>query len=355
MKHFFYLLAVVLMLSVVPVPAEAGESSLAEAPIFIDGKPYNSKFIMIEGHLLVPALFFKKTGAQVDWDNQYRSVVLKARDTMFALPIGKRYSDDFNRATGTWERGKLAAVPIELAGEPFIPLVETAKKLGMDVKYDRIIDRTFITTHIEYKPNEITVANTSEKYVALTFDDGPDDFYTPRILSILKEKGVPATFFVIGRNVSRYPNITKQMVSEGHSVANHTWSHPDLRYTWSADVKKEILDTQDIIFKTIGRKSDLFRPPYGFYTKADLAILSEIGMRNIKWSVDTLDWSGLTADMILDIVRRDITPGGIILQHNNSANRNLEGTIEALPIIIDELKKQGYMFVTLQTLLDRQK
>lgn len=108
--------------------------------------------------------------------------------------------------------------------------------------------------------------------------------------------------------------------------------------------------------KVVGRKPDLFRPPFGAFTKADLALLHELGMRNILWTVDTRDWSGLSADEIMEIVHREISPGGIVLQHNFQYNRGLlDGTVEALPRIIDDLQKQGYKFVTLQTLLDHEK
>lgn len=103
--------------------------------------------------------------------------------------------------------------------------------------------------------------------------------------------------------------------------------------------------------RVVGKKPDIFRPPYGAYTKADMLLFNEIGMRNILWFVDTLDWSGTTGEDILKIVHRDISPGGIVLQHNFQSDTGLlDGTIEALPKMIDELKAKGYRFVTVQTL-----
>ncbi|WP_227936393.1 polysaccharide deacetylase family protein [Alkalihalobacillus deserti] len=332
----------------------AQESQLSEAPIFIDGEAVNTRFIMREGHLLVPAIFLKHTGTLVDWNEEYRSVVFQSKERMFALPVEKDFTDDFDRVTGTWKRGSLSTETIEFNGEPFIPLIDVVKKLGMNVKYDPKVKRTFITTNIHIQPNELNKVDTSSMLVALTFDDGPENHYTPMILDILKEKGVPATFFVVGREITTYPEIMKRIVNEGHGIGNHTWHHPDLRKKWSSRIQEEIQSTQQELQKVVGKKPDLFRPPYGAMTKADKVILNKMGMRNILWSVDTLDWSGLPADDILEIVNRDISPGGIILQHNFQYGRLLDGSVEALPRIIDDLQKKGYKFVTLQTLLAKQ-
>ncbi|MCT8136620.1 polysaccharide deacetylase family protein [Anaerobacillus sp. CMMVII] len=345
-------IVVIFLLSLITLssPVYANESQLPEAPIFIDGQAITTKYIMRNGHLLVPAIFLKHTGTYVDWNEQYRSVVFRVNNTMFALPVGKNYSDDF--VNGLWQRSALPTETLEFNGEPFVPLVSVARKLGMGVRYDPVLNRTFITSTITIKSNTIMKANTDVKLVALTFDDGPESHYTPQILDILKAKGVPATFFVMGKQIEAFPDQMKRMVNEGHGIANHTWNHPNLRRVWTAKVRDEILSTQMQMEKVVGRKPDLFRPPFGAITKADVAVLNELGLRNIMWSVDTLDWSGLSGDEILKIVERDITPGGIILQHNfQSHERLLDGTIEALPKIIDELRARGYKFVTVQTLL----
>lgn len=329
----------------------AEESTLPEAPIYIDNKPVTTKFLMRNDHILVPALFFKNTGFLVDWDNEYRSVVFQGKGKRFALPVGKKFTDDY--VQGAWKRGKLSTETIEFKNEVFVPLVDVAEKMGMHVTYNPQQNRTFITTNYYVKPNAVEQGNTKEKLVALTFDDGPDYYYTPLILDILKEKGVPATFFIMGKQAKVLPDLMRRMVREGHGIGNHTMNHPDLRKQWSSKVREEILSTQQVLQNIIGRSPDLFRPPYGAITKADQVILNEIGMRNIMWSVDTLDWSGASADQILEIVHRDISPGKIILQHNFQDGRLLNGTIGALPKIIDDLQKQGYQFVTVQTLLSK--
>lgn len=352
-KHFSKIVCVlVCLLFVVPETIFSSESRLPEAPIIIDDQPIRTKYIMREGHLFVPAIFLKHTGAFVDWNEQYRSVVFRAGEVMFGLPIGKDFSDDYFRSTDTWKRSAVPVPALEFAGEPFVPLVHVAKKLGMTVRYDPEIARTFITSNISVKPNVINRVNTNEKLVALTFDDGPDDFYTSKILDVLKEKDVKVTFFVMGKQVRNYPEEMKRIVREGHGIANHTFNHPDMRRIWSGKIREEITTTQRELERVVGRKPDLFRPPFGAITKADTIVLNELGMRNIMWSVDTLDWSGLSGEEIVEIVLRDTKPGGIILQHNfQSDSPLLDGTVEALPVIIDELRKQGYKFVTIHTLL----
>lgn len=330
--------------------SHAQESQLDEAIVMIDNQPFTTKYIMREGHLLVPALFFKHTGTFVDWNEEYSSVVFRVRDIQFALPIGKNFTDDLVK--GNWQRGTLPTKTIDYQGQVFVPLVQVARKLEMDVRYDPTLRRTFITSNIEVKPNRVDHGDQTKKLVALTFDDGPDDQYTPKILAILKEKGARATFFVVGNQIEEFSEQMKRIVQEGHGIANHTWSHPDLRKIWSADVKKEIQSTQAEMIRVVGRQPDLFRPPYGAYTKSDLATFNELGMRNILWNVDTMDWSGLSGDEIVKNVKRDISPGGIILQHNFPIDSDLlAGTVDALPKIIDELRAEGYQFVTVQTLL----
>ncbi len=329
----------------------ASESMLPVAPIFIDGEPISTTYTLREGHLLVPALFLKNTGAYVDWNEQYKSVVFNMKNIMFALPVGKRFSDDY--VGGIWKRSPLPTETFDFYGEPYVPLITVAKKLGMDVRYDASLARTFITTNYSVKANNIKQANTSEKLVALTFDDGPEILNTPKILDILKEKGVPATFFVMGKQIKEFPDEMKRIVNEGHAIANHTYTHYDSRRIWTDKLRKEIQSTQEEMARVVGKKPDIFRPPYGSFSKADMRLLNELGMRNILWSVDTLDWSGTTAEDILKIVHRDISPGGIVLQHNFQSDR-LKGTVVALPKIIDELKAKGYRFVTIQTLLANQ-
>ncbi|OEH91418.1 polysaccharide deacetylase [Bacillus solimangrovi] len=333
---------------------EAQESKLPEAAIYIDKQPINTRYIMRDDHLLVPALFLKNTGAQVDKNEKYNSIVFKMKNKLFSLPIGTNYLDDYNSWLDIWKRSTISTATVNFRGEIFVPLIDVATKLGMNVTYDSVNKTTLITTNYTIESNLVRNVNTTEKLVALTFDDGPEDKYTPEILDILKEKGVKATFYVVGQQIEKFPEQMRRIVNEGHGIGNHTWSHPDLKNKWSATVKEELLSTQDQIEKVVGLQSDLVRPPYGSYTKAETVLFNEIGLKNILWNVDTEDWSGNSADEILSNVRKDLAPGSIVLQHNFGGNF-LDGTVEALPRIIDELHEEGYQFVTIHTLLDRAK
>jgi peptidoglycan/xylan/chitin deacetylase (PgdA/CDA1 family) len=194
--------------------------------------------------------------------------------------------------------------------------------------------------------------NSSQKLVALTFDDGPDNYYTPRILDILHAKGVPGTFFMVGKQAKHFPNMVKRIVNEGNAIGNHSWDHPKLWTLSNDQVKQEILSTENTIQQITGRRTDLFRPPYGRVTPADVALIHDLGYRVIDWSVDTLDWKGTPAPTILQFVNKEISPGGIILEHCMTGHPGeLNGTLQALPQIIDRLHSQGYQFVTVQTLL----
>ncbi|KGA99058.1 polysaccharide deacetylase [Alkalihalobacillus alcalophilus ATCC 27647 = CGMCC 1.3604] len=334
----------------------AQDSMLDEATVVIDNQPFETEYIMNEGHVLVPALFMKHTGALVNWNEQYESVVFQANEKKMALPVGKDYAEIYNEKKNQWERQPLPVKTIDYEGTAFIPLVAASRELGMDVTYHSQQARTYIQSNIQVTPNHFAQGNTSEKLVALTFDDGPDQHYTPIVLDILKEKGVHATFFVVGQQVMISPTIMQRIVDEGHGIGNHSWGHPNLKELWSSEVREEIQLTQETLQKTVGRAPMLFRPPYGSYTKAETVIFNELGIKNTLWSVDTLDWSGQGAEQILDTVHRQVFPGAIILQHNFQADEPLlDGSVEALPKMIDELREKGYKFVTLQTMIDRQR
>jgi peptidoglycan/xylan/chitin deacetylase (PgdA/CDA1 family) len=194
--------------------------------------------------------------------------------------------------------------------------------------------------------------NPNKKWVALTFDDGPDNFYTYKILDILHEKKAPATFFIVGKEAKMFPEVLKRIVSEGHDIGNHTWDHPNFHYLNTSQVKQEIQKAEDEIQRITGKRTNLFRPPYGITTIEDIREIHNLGYRVIDWSVDTVDWKGTSAREILTLVNQEVSPGGIIVQHCMAGKKGeLDGTVKALPQIIDRLRAQGYELVTVHTLL----
>lgn len=232
-----------------------------------------------------------------------------------------------------------------------VSLSELIKANPQIVNPSQIFIGQVINLPAQEETGMIYMGSTGKKRVALTFDDGPDKIYTMKILEILKEKNVKATFFVVGQQVQRYPELTKQIHDEGHTLANHTWDHAKLPYLTDEQFINNIESTSLEIEKVIGIKPDLFRPPYGYIKDEQVQKLNDLGYRSVMWSIDTNDWSGNTSDDILRRVHRNVSPGGIMLLHNFEVPGHLDGMIEALPQIINQLRAQGYEFVTVDLLL----
>ncbi|MGI6484840.1 MAG: polysaccharide deacetylase family protein [Tepidanaerobacteraceae bacterium] len=194
-----------------------------------------------------------------------------------------------------------------------------------------------------------------EKIVALTFDDGPDDTYTPPILDVLKAKGVRATFFIIGKRAEGYSEVMQRIVDESHLLGNHSWSHPDIMKLPLDKMKEEVLKTDEKLksyYKDTKCYKKLFRSPYGSIDPKRVEFLGDLGYKIISWNVDSLDWKGLSAEEVKTNVLENVTNNSIILQHSaGGQGEDLSGTVEALPEIIDVLKKEGYKFVTVDELL----
>lgn len=190
------------------------------------------------------------------------------------------------------------------------------------------------------------------KQVALTFDDGPDNRYTPQILDLLRREGVPATFFLVGGEVGKYPEVVQRILAEGHVVANHSWSHPNFFKQAAELAWDQVYRTEKAIYDLIGLRPALFRPPYGALREENVHMLAAQGYKAIHWSADSFDWRTQDVDQILINVLPDTRRGGIILMHSaGGTNQNLDATVGALPELIYTLRVQGYKFVTVDELL----
>jgi len=190
-------------------------------------------------------------------------------------------------------------------------------------------------------------AKGPEKIVALTFDDGPDRVYTPKVLDILKEKGVKATFFLIGSRVEEDPEIAKRIADEGHAIGNHTYSHPKLTKA-SPLLAEELRKTREALEKLGLGDNGFFRPPYGAAEPSLVEQAADLGYRVAMWSVDSLDWRGLSKTEVVRNVEGYVQPGSVILQHSaGGPGEDLSGSVLAVAEIIDILTAQGYRFVTL--------
>ncbi len=187
-------------------------------------------------------------------------------------------------------------------------------------------------------PNSI-----EEKFVYLTFDDGPNAVYHPLLLDILKKYGVQATFFLVGTNAQKYDAVTKRTLAEGHSIGNHTLNHAFLPKLSHIKIDKEIKDTTTILQSFTDKTVDLFRPPYGGVNPYVKSNAKQLKLRLILWNVDPQDWSEPTVDELIHRVISKAHNGSDILLHSNHLV-----TVKALPAIIETLQSQGYGFKTFQ-------
>lgn len=188
-----------------------------------------------------------------------------------------------------------------------------------------------------------------EPVVAITFDDGPNPRQTPLLLDILKERGIRATFFVVGRSAAAHPAILQRMVAEGHEVANHTWDHATLGEAGSDETRRQILMTNEAIRAAVGKGPVLIRPPYGRTNPTlDRWMARELGLTVVLWSVDSSDWKHRDPIRVQAEIVRAAKPGSIILAHDIHAT-----TVSAMPATLDQLQARGFRFLTVSELIAR--
>ena len=184
-------------------------------------------------------------------------------------------------------------------------------------------------------------------YIALTFDDGPSATLTPKLLDLLAAHQMKATFFVVGQNAADNPAILKRALREGHEIANHSWSHPNLGKMSDDAVRRELQKTDDAIFAAIGKRPTFLRPPYGSITPRQKRwINEEFGYRIIIWDVDPLDWKKPGPSVVCSRILKETRPGSIVLAHDIHP-----ATLEAMPATFDQLSAKGFKSVTVSDLL----
>ncbi|MEH1919743.1 polysaccharide deacetylase family protein [Nostoc sp.] len=190
-----------------------------------------------------------------------------------------------------------------------------------------------------------------QKVIALTFDDGPWPESTAQVLDILKQNQIKGTFFLIGQNVKNYPSLVKREIAEGHVIGNHTWHHW-YQFLNPQAAAYEIDHTADLIYQVTGIKTNLFRPPGGIMHNGVAAYARNSKYAIVLWSSDSVDYSRPAVPKLINNVFRQAKPGGIVLMHDGGGNRSK--TVQALPEIIANFRKQGYSFVTIPELLEMQ-
>jgi len=193
--------------------------------------------------------------------------------------------------------------------------------------------------------------SSPNKAIALTFDDGPSPDITPQVLSILKDKNIPATFFILGRHLKKFPQLGQQILADGHTLGNHTWHH------WHHQMRefiaaREIESTAKLISEiTGGVRTNLFRPPYGHRYNGLVDYARKRKDVVVLWSIDSEDWRGqdISVEELVEQVVTQAEPGAIVLMHDSGGDDNK--IVQALPQIIEQLSDRGYIFVSVPQLL----
>ena len=195
---------------------------------------------------------------------------------------------------------------------------------------------------------------TDTSSVALTFDDGPSDD-TDAVLDMLGENNLKATFFMVGRQVERYPKAARRVVAEGHEAGNHSYSHPVYLYRSARETLGQLKRAQEVIDEATGIEPKLSRPPCGVRTPAYFSAAREMNLRTVQWSDAGFDWKRINAATIARNVLRKVRAGSIILLHDGDSRlkRDRRQTALSLPLIIEGLSMRGLKVAPLSELLDR--
>lgn len=276
--------------------------------------------------------YFKERYPKECNNNRYRSHISAAQDNY------QKFALKNDRIVFYFPAGILFdhAATLEVSYDQFTkPLSLKNEPQTVYVPYDDILNEP--TKYID----------PDKPMVALTFDDGPSKRYTGSILDALKENGASATFFVLGSNAQRNPDILQRMVLEGNEIGNHTFSHKQLTTLSKERIEDEIIATQESIYSITHTYPDLIRPPYG--SKNDRVLQCTQGKQIVTWTMDTLDWKKRDTKAIVEYVEQNVKNGDIILLHDV-----YDTTAQAAVILIPKLKEMGYQLVTVSDLYEYQ-
>jgi peptidoglycan/xylan/chitin deacetylase (PgdA/CDA1 family) len=190
--------------------------------------------------------------------------------------------------------------------------------------------------------------------IALTYDDGPNDPHTLRLLEVLAKHEAKATFFLIGRYVQQRPDIVREIVKAGHRVGNHTFSHPLLIFKSAAEIRKELSECHAALSDAVGEHSNLFRPPFGGRRPAVLRMARELGLEPVMWNVTGYDWDAPSAAVIEQKVTKQIRGGDVILLHDGGhiqMGADRSQTVLATDHLITRYRLEGREFVTVSEMM----
>jgi peptidoglycan/xylan/chitin deacetylase (PgdA/CDA1 family) len=248
------------------------------------------------------------------------------------------------RPSRTGRRAPAVTGPAALACPPAAPLRRRAgEPVGAGGRAPPAAVRHSPT--VRYR---LPAAAAAAKTVALTFDDGPDPRFTPRIVAILARARMPATFFMVGRQAAAHPRLVRRVALAGQAVVGgHTWNHIRLDRLPQAGVAAEVDCTNQLLARLAGRPVRLVRPPDGAYDRRVVEVLAARGLQLILWTADSRDWARPGVQRIVATVTRQLRPGAIILFHDGGGDRSQ--TVAALPKVLRQLHAHGYRAVALPT------
>jgi len=241
----------------------------------------------------------------------------------------------------------------------YLHLVRRPARLGLGTAILGIIAGVGLTLSAVLPENHVfgtvfSQVDTKHKIVALTFDDGPYPPYTGQILDILKENNIRATFFVIGQNAEKHPDLVRRIYDEGHQIGNHTYHHIDLLKADRPLVVAEIERTNRVVQEITGQRPKVVRPPHGFRDPVVLEVMAEHGLKVVEWSVMSRDWVNPGVDEIVNRILSKVRNGSVILLHDGdgiAAQASRAQTVEATRLIIRKLQAEGYEFITVDEIL----
>jgi peptidoglycan/xylan/chitin deacetylase (PgdA/CDA1 family) len=242
----------------------------------------------------------------------------------------------------------VSKIPNRLAPQAQLPKTKTSDGSEYSNR------QPMVTDLVKLFPKTVKRQGSSKTaYLALTFDDGPDRRYTPQILDTLKKLNVRATFFVVGTQIQKYPDVFKRMVREGHEIATHGFHHLKISELPPAQIQSELAETNQLITRMGGPQQTLYRPPYGAIDPAAVKIIAAKNYKIVLWTIDSLDWRSLKQSQVIDNVVPKFQRGYIVLQHcaAESKKESLDGSVQALPTLIDAAMKANFKFCTISQLL----
>ena len=202
-----------------------------------------------------------------------------------------------------------------------------------------------------------TCGATGSRQIALTYDDGPNDPHTMRLLEVLERHGVKATFFMIGRYVRQRPEIARAVAAAGHVIGNHTFTHPNLIFAGGKEAGRQLEECEQALSEVVGEHSTLFRPPFGGRTPWVLEVARGRGLQAVMWSITGSDWNPTTPEQIEAKVKKHVRGGDVILLHDGGhlqMGADRAATVAATERLITRYKGEGFDFVTVEQMLRSQ-